>query len=224
MAAPGIHSGADVVPLPGARTVAQKGYANARVSDICQAAGVTRPAFYALFEGKDDAFLATYKHGNEVLLKLMSRAQQGAPDWRSGGREALRVLLDVLASTPAFAAMAVVEVEAAGPAARRERNKLLLRFARFFVDVPAQPELPMQEELVLAVVGGIHATIYRYVAAGRVAELPSLLPLVSYFAAVPFVGHDEALKDAQVAAQPAAKTVPPCASSDQQNSRTNPVE
>ncbi|MEV8512603.1 TetR/AcrR family transcriptional regulator [Dactylosporangium sp. NPDC051484] len=29
-------------------TVAEKGYANATVSDICRAAGVTRPAFYAL--------------------------------------------------------------------------------------------------------------------------------------------------------------------------------
>jgi AcrR family transcriptional regulator len=195
-------------------TVAQKGYANARVSDICQAAGVTRPAFYALFEGKDDAFLATYRHGNEMLLKLMSRAQQGAPDWRSGGREALRVLLDVLASTPAFAAMAVVEVEAAGPAARRERNKLLLRFAQFFVDAPEQADLPRQEELVLAVVGGIHASIYRYVAAGRVAELPSLLPMLSYFAAVPFIGQDEAMADAQVATEPGRKTVSPCAPSD----------
>jgi AcrR family transcriptional regulator len=197
-------------------TVAQKGYANARVSDICQAAGVTRPAFYALFEGKDDAFLATYRHGNEVLLRLMDKAKQGAPDWLAGGREALRVLLDVLASTPAFAAMAVVEVEAAGPAARRERNKLLLRFARFFADAPAQPELPLHEELVLAVVGGIHASIYRYVASGRAAELPDLLPLFSYFASVPFIGREEALRDAQVAALPAPKIVPPCAPSDRQ--------
>src|SRR6476620_6528311 len=52
-------------------TVAQKGFANARVSDICQAAGVTRPAFYALFNGKEDAFLATYRHGTDVLLRLM---------------------------------------------------------------------------------------------------------------------------------------------------------
>jgi AcrR family transcriptional regulator len=44
-------------------TVAQKGYVDARVSDICQAAGVTRPVFYALFAGKEDAFLATYRHG-----------------------------------------------------------------------------------------------------------------------------------------------------------------
>src|SRR5689334_7864237 len=79
-------------------TVAQKGYANARVSDICQAAGVTRPAFYALFEGKDDAFIATYRHGVDVLLQIMETAYRAAPDWRTGARSALSVLLDVLAS------------------------------------------------------------------------------------------------------------------------------
>src|SRR3982751_6313605 len=46
-------------------TVAQKGYANGRGGDICQAAGVTRPAFYALFVGKEDAFIAPYRHGTD---------------------------------------------------------------------------------------------------------------------------------------------------------------
>src|SRR3954471_21829708 len=82
-------------------TVAEKGYANARVSDICQAAGVTRPAFYALFDGKDEAFLSTYRHGTSVLLTVMEQAYDDARatgDWRSATRAALRVLLDVLAS------------------------------------------------------------------------------------------------------------------------------
>src|SRR5690349_16018714 len=84
-------------------TVAEKGYANARVTDICTAAGVTRPAFYALFAGKEDAFLATYRYGTGVVMKLMDRAYADAPDWRAGARAALGVLLDVLAGVPAFA-------------------------------------------------------------------------------------------------------------------------
>src|SRR5687767_13425372 len=74
-------------------TVAQKGYPNARVSDICDAAGVTRPAFYALFDGKDDAFIATYRHGTGVLIQVMEAAYAQEADWRSGARAALRVLL-----------------------------------------------------------------------------------------------------------------------------------
>src|ERR1700755_1388510 len=59
-------------------TVAEKGYVNARVGDICLAAGVTRPAFYALFQGKEDAFIATYRHGTDVLWALMEAAHNSA--------------------------------------------------------------------------------------------------------------------------------------------------
>lgn len=177
-----------------ARTVALKGYAAARVSDICQAAGVTRPAFYALFEGKDDAFLATYRHGIGVVLNLMESAYQQAGDWPAGIRAALRTLLGTLASVPAFARLAIVEVDAAGPAARRERDQMLGRFDQFFAAAPVQAGLPAAGELVGSIVGGIHSTIYRYVAQGRPADLPSLLPVLTYFTLVPFLGPAEAAR------------------------------
>jgi len=192
-------------------TVAQKGYASARVSDICQAAGVTRPAFYALFKGKDDAFIATYRHGTDVLLRLMEDAYQGAGDWRAGARAALAMLLDVLASVPAFAAMAIVEIEAVGPAARDERNQLLSNFDRFFADAPVESDVPLADELVRSIVGGVYTTLYRYVSAGRVAELPQLLPVLTYFVMVPFLGHDEAVREVEAGATAAGKNVAPCA-------------
>jgi hypothetical protein len=49
--------------------------------------------------------------------------------------------------------------------------------------------------LVETIVGGIYATIYRYVAGGRVEELPALLPTLSYFTLVPFVGREEAARE-----------------------------
>jgi AcrR family transcriptional regulator len=177
-----------------ARTVALKGYAAARVSDICQAAGVTRPAFYALFEGKDDAFLATYRHGIGVVLNLMESAYQQASDWPAGIRAALRTLLGTLASVPSFARLAIVEIAAAGLAARRERDRMLRRFDQFFATAPAQPGLPAAGELAGSIVGGIHSTIYRFVEQGRSGELPSLLPVLTYFALVPFLGPAEAAR------------------------------
>ncbi|GAA1645857.1 TetR/AcrR family transcriptional regulator [Actinoplanes couchii] len=164
-------------------TVAEKGYANATVSDICAAAGVTRPAFYALFAGKDDAFLATYRYGTGVLMRLMEKAYDAAPGWRAGARDALGVLLDVLASVPAFATMAIVEIDAVGPLGRQERAELLARFARFFDEAPGQP---LPAELVHTVVGGVYSTIYRFAAQGRVVELPAQLPVLAYVMMAPF--------------------------------------
>ncbi|GLL01765.1 hypothetical protein GCM10017581_035070 [Dactylosporangium matsuzakiense] len=183
-------------------TVAEKGYANATVSDICRAAGVTRPAFYALFAGKDDALIATYRHGTGLLFKIMEDAYRAEPTWRAGTRAALRVLLHVLAELPAFATTAVVEIDAAGPHGREERARMLRRFDRFFADAPRAADLPMPEELVETIVGGIYATVYRYVASGRVEQLPSLLPTIAYFTLVPFVGREEAALELEPPALP----------------------
>jgi AcrR family transcriptional regulator len=184
-----------------AQTVARKGYVAARVTDICQAAGVTRPVFYALFDGKEDAFIATYRHGIDVVMNAMENAYLQAGDWREGAKAALAALLNVLASAPEFAVMAIVEIDAAGPAARRERDVMLSRFAPFFDDAPRQPGMPARDELTACVVGGIHSTIYRYVTNGRIAELPGLLPLLTYFTLVPFTGPDEATLPPTPAAQ-----------------------
>lgn len=199
------------------QTVAQKGYANAKVSDICHAAGVTRPAFYAQFAGKDEAFVETYKHGTNVLLGLMRDAFRAETEaeagWRSGSRAALRVLLDVLAAVPAFATMALVEIDSVGAVAQLERERLLQRFNEFFAEAPGASELLMPQEIIGSIVGGIYATIRRHVAEGRTSALPGLLPVLSYFQMVPFVGRREAAKEfaATISGDP---TVPMCAELD----------
>ncbi|XIE81221.1 TetR/AcrR family transcriptional regulator [Streptomyces sp. SBR177] len=101
-----------------ARTVAANGYTGARISDICRAAGVTRPVFYELFSGKEDAVLAAFRGGTETVLRAMQRAYEetgGAVDWPGAVRGGLGVLLGLLARNPAFATM-VAEIESVGPA------------------------------------------------------------------------------------------------------------
>jgi AcrR family transcriptional regulator len=196
-------------------TVAKHGYVDATVTDICRAAGVTRPAFYVHFDGKQDAFLATYRHGTGVLFRMMEKAYSEGADWRDGARAGLRVLLDVLASVPAFAQMAIVEIEAVGPPARREREDLLRRFAQFFTEAP-RPDGPARPDVLIAtLVGGVYSAIYRHVAAGKAAELPQLLPTLEYFLFVPFLGAAEAARevDAEDADDTRQRAVAPCAES-----------
>lgn len=194
-------------------TVAEHGYADASVTDICRAAGVTRPAFYVHFDGKQDAFLATYRHGTEVMFRMMEHAYEQREGWREATLAGLRVLLEVLASVPAFARMAIVEIEAVGPPARERRAELLARFGRFFAEAPDPLGLPDQADrqtLVDTLVGGVYSTIYREVAAGRAASLPDLLPVLAHFLFTPFLGP----RDAGAAGTAAAATAPavaPCA-------------
>ncbi len=201
------------------RTVAEKGYAHARVSDICQAAGVTRPVFYELFDGKEDAFVTAHRHGTDLLMTAVGEAFAAGTDWPSSVRAGLATMLAVLASAPAFAVTALVEAEAAGPAGRRERARLLARFHPFFTSAPvAAHPVPAPggpsggagggegEELVGCVVGGAYTALHRWVAGGRVRELPELLPTLSYFVLAPFLGTRAA---ALAAAAPAPVTALP---------------
>ncbi|MGW4894069.1 TetR/AcrR family transcriptional regulator [Kitasatospora sp. NPDC004240] len=176
-------------------TVARQGYQHATVSDICRAAGVTRPVFYELFSGKEDAFLATHRHGTGVVIRRMAAAFAAEPeDWCAGIREALRAMLQLLAGVPAFATMAVIELEALGASGRQEREHLLTRFRTFFVEVPQPPGGVPAQGLVDAVVGGVYATLYRAIDAGRTRELPELLPTLGLFCLAPFLGPAEAAR------------------------------
>ncbi|MFI6154352.1 TetR/AcrR family transcriptional regulator [Kitasatospora sp. NPDC051170] len=174
------------------RTVADRGYQHATVSDICRAAGVTRPVFYEQFSGKEDAFLAAHRFGTGVVIRRMAAAFAAESDWCAGIREALGAMLQLLAGTPAFAAMAVIEIEAVGPAGRQEREQLLSRFRAFFAEVPQPPGGVAVLELVDAVVGGVYSALYRWISSGRTDQLPDLLPVLSLFCLAPFLGPEQA--------------------------------
>jgi AcrR family transcriptional regulator len=193
------------------RTVAEHGYANASVSDICRASGVTRPTFYEHFETKEGAFLAAYRHGNAVMFTLVRQAHAAEPTWAAATRSSLHVLLDLLASVPAFATAAVVEIEALGPVGRRARADQLAGFEPFFRSAPPTPPDVDRRELIQSVVGGVHSTLFRYIACGRTSELPTLLPSLVYYVMAPFAGRQAALHARhEAAAYPPA--IAPCAS------------
>lgn len=169
------------------RTVAAHGYTNATVTEICRAAGVTRPAFYEHFDGKEAAFLAAYTHGTDLLLATLERAYaERGPDWPETVWRILEILLEVLGGTPAFASAAIVEVEAAGVAARRRRMGMMRRFCGFFADAPPLPPQVDRDALVDTVIGGVYSSIYQTVALRGAAELPRLLPMLGYFVLAPF--------------------------------------
>ncbi|WP_228559396.1 TetR/AcrR family transcriptional regulator [Catenulispora pinisilvae] len=251
------------------RTVAERGYANASVSDICRASGVTRPAFYEHFESKQGAFLAAYRHGTDVLFAMLrqafydaAEARQAAEAGRTGktgqpavtvgtahapadcdapcppaGTDAgadeaddapeadieadietwaratcsvLAVLLDVLSSVPAFATAAIVEIDAVGPAGRQARAERLRDFESFFALAPSVPDGVPRGEVVNSVVSGAYGTLYRYIAGGRIAELPELLPGLVYFVVAPFAGPQSAAQAAKAASADHPRSVAPC--------------
>ena len=172
-----------------ARVVARKGYANASLTEVCAAAGVSTRAFYEHFADKEACLLAAFDLGVDLMQKAVAEAFSRRARWPERIHHGLDTLLRILAAEPAFATMAVVEVLAAGPRARERRRALLEGYAGFFAEVPRRPGGPeVPAGVVEAVIAGVYGVIFDLVSTGRAAELPDRLPDLTYFVLVPFLG------------------------------------
>jgi AcrR family transcriptional regulator len=171
-----------------ARTVAVKGF-TAPLTDVCAAASVSTRAFYEHFADKEECFMATFDRGVTLLQRVVSGAYAQPGSWPTRMRRGIEVLLHLLAAEPAFANLAIVEMLAAGPRGR-ERSRLLLDdFLRFFDDAPRRPGQPGVPPVVIeAVVAGVFGLLFNYVSTKRTAELPGILPEITYFVLAPFIG------------------------------------
>jgi len=177
-----------------ARTVAAKGF-SAPLTEVCAAAGVSTRAFYEHFSDKEDCFIATFDRGASLLQRSMSAAYAQPGRWQVRIRRGIEVLLHLLAAEPAFANLAIVEMLAAGPRTRdRCRRFVMDNFQRFLHDAPKPPsQLAVPGVVGEGVVAGVFGLLFNYVSAKRTAELPGLLPEITYFILVPFIGQRAAV-------------------------------
>jgi AcrR family transcriptional regulator len=171
-----------------AQTVAKRGAATT-VTEVCAAAGVSTRAFYEHFTDKEECFMATFECGVRLLQGAMSAAYALPGSWPIRMRRGLEVLLALLTAEPAFANLAIVEMISAGPRGRERIRQLLEYFQQFFADAPREPGQPrVSLTVVEAAVAGVFGLLFSYVSTQRTSELPGLLPELTYFVLVPFIG------------------------------------
>lgn len=175
------------------RVTVAKGYEATTVADILGEAGVGRESFYELFDDKLDCMLAAHKVLVDSLEERVSEVYLTEGPWPQRMRSALAATLDWFAADPEIARFTLVELSTVGPAFR---PRFQAEFARGVTllergvgeDGP-EPELAQAYKLA---VGAILARIYEEVVLDRAAELPRLLPGLTYELLVPFVGEEKA--------------------------------
>jgi AcrR family transcriptional regulator/DNA-binding MarR family transcriptional regulator len=139
-------------------SVARRGFAATRLSDLTELSGVSSKSFYELFGDKDDCFLATIE---AVLATLPEGADAEA-------------LMDWIARQPAAARVLLIEAHAGSPEARERLEKAVaaLEARAAAAASPAQGKYP--PEMVTAYVGALLEIARTHLRRGAEAELPEL--------------------------------------------------
>jgi AcrR family transcriptional regulator len=160
--------------------VADKGYANATVSDVVAGAGVSRKTFYEHFGDKEDCFLAAFDSGVEKLLSAIVEAEPDSPGRVERIRARMRAYLCTLAENPEFARTFLIEVFAAGPRALERRAEVHSRFEQLihgmYEDTRRElPDLPpVSGAIPAAAVGAFNELVTKHVREGLTERLPEL--------------------------------------------------
>jgi AcrR family transcriptional regulator len=174
--------------------VAERGYQETRVVDVVEGAGVSRATFYDLFDDMEGCFLAPYDDVSARLFEAASVAFNENPDapWPTRIRASMAAFLDLLASWPEGARLAIVEVLAAGPKALVRRDAVLRHFTEFIDAGRSQSSLELPGITSVAIVGGIQELLYSEVLHGATARLPARLPDIVYWITQPYIGPEAA--------------------------------
>lgn len=182
------------------RVTVTKGYESTTVGDILGEAGVGRESFYELFDDKLACVVAAHKILLDDLEERVRTAYIADGPWPQRVREGLGATLDWFAADPEATRFLLVETSTVGPAFRSIFKSEYARFTALledgFDDDTPGPELTEAAGLGI---GALLARIYEEILLDRVAELPRLLPDLTYGFLVPFVGEEMA-REQQLAA------------------------
>jgi AcrR family transcriptional regulator len=175
-----------------ARIAGREGYAELTVARILDEAEVPDEAFFALYEGVGECFVAALELLSAQALARVERAGCDAPDWPSAVRMAADALMRHIAADPVFARCAFVEIFAAGAVGAACRERLLRRLVELFER--AAPAGPAGLVVAEAIVGGVWNIVHHQVVRDAAYALPGVVDHVAYIALAPVIGAEQAAR------------------------------
>jgi AcrR family transcriptional regulator len=187
-----------------ATAVAERGYQAVTITHITKEAKVSRRVFYANFEGKEQCFLAAFEVVVEHIRELAAEAVASIPDWPRQAIASSRAVLGFLASEPDLARLCLVESQSAGPAIAARLHDAVHEVAPFLeqgrTEREGGRELPPTTEE--STIGALVMLASRKVAAGEAEQLEDLLPDFAEFILAPYLGAEQAARQARSAVAP----------------------
>jgi len=119
-------------------------------------------------------------------------AVRRADDWRTAVRIGFEEICGFFAAEPDFAALRMVDVYGAGPDAVASRDATGREIVSGLVRPPTESGRELSPLVIEATVGAILGVLFEAIRAGKLADLPRLSPVLTYFALAPLTGAAEA--------------------------------
>jgi len=153
----------------------QRGYEGTRIADLVEMAGVSRAAFYELFDDKQDLLLAAVEALVEPTIAMIERAED-APTGEARVRQAIQAFFELIADQPAAAKLCFVDVYAAGPDGEALMEGVVDNFVGFGLSQLGQIQgrEGMPAQIVRALVGGLQKVIATRLYSDEAESLPTL--------------------------------------------------
>jgi AcrR family transcriptional regulator len=179
--------------------LAEHGYQATTLEMIVRRAKVGYATFYKHFADRDEAFLALLDAATERTADRIEAAyKREEGPWPDRVGAALGALFEDVAAHPNAARACLVEALTAGPDASARHEAALKRMAALLRPGrelnPRQAKLPQNLEETLA--GGVVWVLSQRLIGGEAEKLRGLLPETLEFLLRPYVGEDEAAKEA----------------------------
>lgn len=172
------------------------GYEHATVEEITHRAGVSRRTFYDHFENREAAFLAAHDEAMERAFRMVVVEVNVAESFAVATASGITALIELAVNEPAFAWLALVDVQNAGLDARQRRVEFLDAFASLVHHQAhtrlEDPPPPLVAEVIS---GGIYNVIAGRVERRQSAHLAQLAPQILYCALLPYLGHAAASQE-----------------------------
>ncbi|MGB0873005.1 MAG: TetR/AcrR family transcriptional regulator [Solirubrobacterales bacterium] len=174
--------------------VAANGYVATTITEIAKHAGVSPNVFYEHFASKEECFLAAYDRFATELLARITDGVAEAPDWSQFIEASMQAYLSTLDDERIAARAFLLEMDAAGPEARRRRQIAFSAYSAMIKQQHTQmrqaaPELgELSDHAYLAISMGVRGVVCDQLEADPQARLVDLAPDVAHWVTAMVLG------------------------------------
>jgi AcrR family transcriptional regulator len=173
--------------------VVEHGYHEATVSQIVEAAGVSRRTFYQYFGSKQECFVDTYGIVEEFLLGEMRSAGEATGSCVERVGAELEAGLQVFAANPDLALFLFGAPQSAGGEVLEQYQTLLRKLRELLKDgLDERPLRHPGDAIDDGLAGGIASLVVRLVRAGEGPKLDSRRDEVLELVLAPYLGREAA--------------------------------